>query len=340
MYAGFWKRFAAFIIDSVILNIVNYTIMTVMGVNPNTIPQDAYATMGPAILVKMLGAVGVTFIIYFGYFAAFEASSLMATPGKLALGIKVVDMNGQRLSFLHALGRNLGKIISNLTLNVAYVMAGFTVRKQALHDKMAHTLVINASALGETEFAPLPKTSAGMVFLAILGALAPFLIVVCLIGLLVFFVVGQMGNFDLNRLNGSRPSECANGVCSATGNESVLNISKDKKDILDKQGDLLTLIANFQNKYTEEHEGIRASSFAELENGIENFPKGQDKIGDAELALNGSYVTLTEPAKEDSAGYVITKCYGQNYKTCIKSEDFNIVVGSGWEYSSPETCCL
>ena len=75
-------------------------------------------------------------------------------------------------------------------------MAGFTVRKQALHDKMAHTLVINATALGETEFPPLPKASAGMVFLAIIGALAPFLIVVGLIALLVFFIVGQMGNSD------------------------------------------------------------------------------------------------------------------------------------------------
>ncbi len=338
MYAGFWKRFAAFIIDSVILNIVNYTIMTVSGTNPNTFSQDVYATMGPAMLAKMLGVMGLTTVIYFVYFAAFESSSLMATPGKLALGIKVVDMNGQRLSFWRSLGRNLGKIISSLTLNIAYVMAGFTVRKQALHDKMANALVINASALGETEFPPLPKTSAGMVFLAILGALAPFIIVVCLIAMVVFFIVGQMGNMNLNR--GGRPQECSNGVCSATGNGPILNLSSDKKDILNKQGDLLTLIAHFQNKYTDEHGGIRASSFTELEDGVDGFPKGQDKIGNAELALSGSYVTLTVPDTEDSAGYVITKCYAQNYKTCIQSKDFDIVVGSGWEYAAPDNCCF
>lgn len=340
MYAGFWKRFAAFIIDNVILNIVNYAILTVMGANPNTIPQEAYATMGPAVLVKMLVAMCITTVIYFVYFAAFEASSLMATPGKLALGIKVVDMNGQKLSFWHALGRNLGKIISSLTLNIAYVMAGFTVRKQALHDKMAHTLVINATALGETEFPPLPKASAGMVFLAIIGALAPFLIVVGLIALLVFFIVGQMGNLDLSNLNnGSRPAECSNGVCSATG-KPLITIEQDKKDVLKMQSDLLSLIAGFQNKYTETHDGIRATSFEELENGIENFPKGQDKAGDATLDLSSNYITLTMPDKEDAAGYVITKCYGNNFKTCIKSDDFNLVVGSGWEYSSPESCCL
>lgn len=77
------------------------------------------------------------------YFALMESSGQQGTIGKMALGIKVTDMNGNRIGFGRATGRYFGKIISSLTLTIGYIMAGFTQQKQALHDIIAGCLVIN-----------------------------------------------------------------------------------------------------------------------------------------------------------------------------------------------------
>jgi len=76
------------------------------------------------------------------YYALMESSKHQATIGKLALGLKVTDMNGQRISFARATGRYFGKIISGMILLIGYIMAGFTEKKQALHDIMANCLVV------------------------------------------------------------------------------------------------------------------------------------------------------------------------------------------------------
>ena len=59
--------------------------------------------------------------------------------------VLAAGLEGKRISFLRALGRNLGKIISAVILLIGYVMAAFTERKQALHDKLADTLVVKRS---------------------------------------------------------------------------------------------------------------------------------------------------------------------------------------------------
>ena len=76
------------------------------------------------------------------YFSFCESSAWQATLGKKALGLAVTDLQGRRISFAHALGRNLAKIISSMTLLIGYIIAGFTAKKQALHDLIAGTLVI------------------------------------------------------------------------------------------------------------------------------------------------------------------------------------------------------
>jgi uncharacterized RDD family membrane protein YckC len=75
------------------------------------------------------------------YEAAMESSSKQATLGKMALGLKVTDLEGRRISFARATGRHFSKIISGCILLIGYIMAGFTQRKQALHDMIAGTLV-------------------------------------------------------------------------------------------------------------------------------------------------------------------------------------------------------
>ena len=77
------------------------------------------------------------------YFAAFESSPKQATPGKMALGIKVTDLNGRRIGFGKATGRYFGKILSFIILGIGFIMIAFTEKKQGLHDKMAGCLVVN-----------------------------------------------------------------------------------------------------------------------------------------------------------------------------------------------------
>ncbi len=61
----------------------------------------------------------------------------------MALGIKVTDYDGQRISFLRATGRFFGKYLSAILLMIGFLMIAFTARKQGLHDILARTLVVN-----------------------------------------------------------------------------------------------------------------------------------------------------------------------------------------------------
>lgn len=76
------------------------------------------------------------------YHTMMESSRHQATLGKMALGIKVTDLNGNRISFSRANGRFFGKWLSSAIMNIGYLMAAFTEKKQALHDILASCLVV------------------------------------------------------------------------------------------------------------------------------------------------------------------------------------------------------
>ena len=72
-----------------------------------------------------------------------ESGPKQATFGKRVLGLRVTNMAGERISFGHASGRFFSKIITGLVpFAIGFIMAGFTERKQALHDMIAGTLVV------------------------------------------------------------------------------------------------------------------------------------------------------------------------------------------------------
>jgi uncharacterized RDD family membrane protein YckC len=75
------------------------------------------------------------------YNTVFEASSWQATPGTRILKLYVTDLRGQRLTFGRALLRNLARQISGFFF-IGYLVAGFTEKKQALHDLLAGCLVL------------------------------------------------------------------------------------------------------------------------------------------------------------------------------------------------------
>lgn len=76
------------------------------------------------------------------YWSLMESSKYQASIGKRVMGIQVTDENGQRLTFLRALGRNISKILSAFTLLIGFMMAGWTSRKQALHDMVARCYLV------------------------------------------------------------------------------------------------------------------------------------------------------------------------------------------------------
>lgn len=123
-YAGFWLRAWAWIIDAIVVSIGMAIVLTALSINDQ--------------------AVGSVFQLAGGwlYFALLESSSSQATVGKMALSIKVTDLSGGRISFGRATGRYFGKFISGIILLIGFFMAGWTAKKQALHDMMADTLVV------------------------------------------------------------------------------------------------------------------------------------------------------------------------------------------------------
>jgi uncharacterized RDD family membrane protein YckC len=152
-YAGFWLRFVAVIIDGLLLGSIQFIaimpVLGLMGIGMATDIQNLETadetTMAPMI-GQMMAMAGVTQIVFLTiqtlYYAFMESSKYQASVGKIVLGLKVIDMNGERLDFTKALVRNLCKIISSMILFIGYLMAAFTEKKQALHDMIASTLVV------------------------------------------------------------------------------------------------------------------------------------------------------------------------------------------------------
>jgi uncharacterized RDD family membrane protein YckC len=138
-YAGFWRRFAAYFIDSILLAIAAAVFGFVIGVVAAATGNAENGQIAPGITI---GVQIITYLLQMLYFAAMESSSSQATIGKMALGIKVVDLHGRRISFGRAVGRFFAKILSGIILLIGFIMAGFTEKKQALHDMIAGTLVI------------------------------------------------------------------------------------------------------------------------------------------------------------------------------------------------------
>ena len=170
-FAGFWKRFIAYIIDALLFTFVFFMLAIFFGGSLFSIQPE-----GPA---AAFGAFGIYLLYYpswWLYFALMESSNAQATIGKKAMGIKVTNINGQPLGFGQATGRHFAAFINQFTLTIGYLLAGFTARKQALHDLIAGTLVVNnrydAMQIKTASESPGPSMSIGgiiaIVFLVLL----------------------------------------------------------------------------------------------------------------------------------------------------------------------------
>ena len=133
--ASFGARFGAYIIDAIVGNIAAFIcafIILVIIASAGGTSKDGLQGIG-----SLVGLVTVWL-----YYALMESSSKQATVGKLACGLVVTDMQGQRIGFGQASGRYVSMIVSFLTLGIGFLMCAWTERKQCLHDMMASCLVL------------------------------------------------------------------------------------------------------------------------------------------------------------------------------------------------------
>jgi len=150
-YAGFWLRVVAHLIDDVLLGI-GIGILVLIGVamvGVDSIRSMAEGMKGddfqmPGAMISAIIFVTVaSIVLVWLYNAAMESSKHQGTLGKMALGLIVTDSQGRPIGFGHATGRYFAKIITGLIpFGIGYAMAGFTEKKQALHDMIAGCLVL------------------------------------------------------------------------------------------------------------------------------------------------------------------------------------------------------
>ena len=151
-YAGFWLRFVAYLIDGAISGIafvillIPLFVLTGAGAalsrigSGEDISDDVAAFLGIGFI---FGFFGIVFLVSWLYYALSESSPWQATPGKKMLNLKVTDMTGEPISFGRASGRFFARIITHMIpLEIGFILAGFTEKKQAIHDMIASCLVL------------------------------------------------------------------------------------------------------------------------------------------------------------------------------------------------------
>ena len=145
-YAGFWIRFVAVIIDSIIMGFVSGVVQfMVMGSVLTSMASPPPGVRPEDFMMEALGRIGLATAIGLAINATYEAffiSRLGATPGKLAMGLKVVRPGGGPVSLGRAFGRYFGKMLSGMILAIGYIMAAFDAEKRALHDMICDTRVL------------------------------------------------------------------------------------------------------------------------------------------------------------------------------------------------------
>jgi uncharacterized RDD family membrane protein YckC len=152
MYAGFWRRLFALLIDGLILFVLVYISLIFLYSTPGII-DNGLALLAWSVFWALM---------FWGYFAGLESSSLQATLGKAALGLVVTDHRGGRADFGRTTGRHFGKWLSTLIVGIGYLLAAFTSQKQALHDMMSGSLVVRRdyvpliAGLADRGFTPPP----------------------------------------------------------------------------------------------------------------------------------------------------------------------------------------
>lgn len=141
-YASATKRVLAFFLDSLIIlfcHMVLGLLFTLNGINQMIFKLP---------IIGLWWYAGIV-ILPWMYYALFESSKMQGTIGKYVFGLNVVSLSGERINFAKATGRYFGKFLSQITFG--YFLVLMTKKKQALHDKLASTIVIELSKVTVSE---------------------------------------------------------------------------------------------------------------------------------------------------------------------------------------------
>ncbi len=186
VYAGFWRRWAALLLDSLILSAGFYGVILIAAIVAglsglvNDWPEEQVPVwLGIAYLLLIAGY----YVAAALYYSLQESSVHQATLGKRALGIKVTGLEGGRLTRSQALGRWFAAALSYMTLYIGFLMAAFTRRKQALHDIAAGTLVVDRWAYTDTPERQQRHLSLLVVLLGLLLLILPVIAIVAAIAI-------------------------------------------------------------------------------------------------------------------------------------------------------------
>jgi uncharacterized RDD family membrane protein YckC len=160
VFAGFWVRFAAYLIDAVILSVPIGILGVIVGVvmvaagaasgfthSMQNFNSDSPANAAfPIAIVLFELVIGAGFaVLGWLYFALLESGPHQGTYGKQIMNLKVTGMTGERVSIGRASGRFFSKIITGMVpFAMGYIMMVFMDKKQALHDLIASTLVVKS----------------------------------------------------------------------------------------------------------------------------------------------------------------------------------------------------
>lgn len=204
VHAGLWKRFAASVIDSVVTTVLSYAILIpLMLVGFGSVGamgamggDDPLATgAGMAVVLLMYPIMFTVPSIYFGWM---HSSSMQASLGKMAIGIKVVRGDGTRVSFWRAFLRSLFYVVFSavtcgLGVLISGLMAALTERKQALHDMVCDTLVVDKHAF--TDHPEWQSEELGTVTIVILVLFALLFVgIIAAYAIMGAVMLGGMGN--------------------------------------------------------------------------------------------------------------------------------------------------
>jgi uncharacterized RDD family membrane protein YckC len=157
-YGGFWRRFVAISIDLFILGAIGFTMLILgsvafgLGISPEDMAADPEALMELGLKVMTI-CQALGFVLNMAYFTWFHGTTGQ-TPGKRLMGLRVIRDTGEAISFGTAFLRWVGYLISFLPLCIGFLWAGADRRKQAWHDKIAGTVVIDLYRGVEAEIPP------------------------------------------------------------------------------------------------------------------------------------------------------------------------------------------
>lgn len=157
-YGGFWRRFVAISIDLFILVTIGFAMLVLgsvafgLGISPENMAADPESLMALGMKVVVMFQT-LSFLLNMAYFTWFHGTTGQ-TPGKRLMGLRVVRDTGESMTFGTAFLRWVGYIISLMPMFMGFLWAGVDRRKQAWHDKIAGTVVIDLYRIVEVEIPP------------------------------------------------------------------------------------------------------------------------------------------------------------------------------------------